>query len=235
MKLTLGTTLWSRPRIEILTLLYYAKLAEMASVDVELVACVSEDWAESAAKAMGWRTVRAPNSPLGAKHNVMLGEVRETKPDAFILIGSDDWLVSKHGNVFDRLGAHTYFSLVGLTDLWVVDLVERRACFWSNPPQLIGPGRMIRRDMLDCVDWQLWPTALQQGLDAPMGSRLGGPWTRYSWEEDGFGAIDFKTGTNIWDFDSFAQRSKAVGFDEVLQLTLPGWAQDDLRSEWGPR
>jgi hypothetical protein len=231
-KLTLGTTLWGRPRIEILTLLYYTKLAEQSSADIELVAAVSEDWAELAAKAMGWRVVRCNNGPLGAKHNAMLREVRETKPDAFILVGSDDWLVTQYNNVFSRLSTVDK-PLVGLTDLWVIDLPTRRACFWSNPPQLIGPGRMIRRDLLDEAGWELWPDDMERGLDAPMGSRLGGSWTRYSWATNGLACIDFKTGVNLWDYEAFEKRSKPEDYDDVLQTALPAWAQDDLRSEWG--
>jgi hypothetical protein len=241
-KLTLGTTLWGRPRIEILTLLYYTKLAEQASlVDVELVAAVSEDWAELAAKAMGWRTVRCNNGPLGAKHNAMLREVRETKPDAFILVGSDDWLVAKAplvalplSNPFDALSGSMHRPLVGLTDLWVIDLLGRRACWWSNPPQLIGPGRMVRRDLLDEAGWELWPNDAERGLDAPMGGRLQGHhWTALNWSDNGFAAIDFKTGVNLWPYESFEKRSKPVGYHEVLHAVLPAWAQDDLRSEWG--
>ncbi|MCP4204216.1 MAG: hypothetical protein GY769_20055 [bacterium] len=239
MKLTLGTTLWARPRIEILTLGYYAKLAGEAAVDVELVCAVSEDWAERAARTLGWHIVRTPNAPLGQKHNVMLAAVRATQPDAFILIGSDDWLVAKAPllfplrNPFDALAAHADKPLVGLTDLWVLDLVDRRAAWWSNPPQLIGPGRMVRSDLLDEAAWKLWPDEMERGLDAPMGGALSSQsWTRLGWDDHGLGCIDFKTGVNLWSYEAFEARSLPVGFDEVLLATLPEWAKDDLRREW---
>lgn len=231
MKLTLGTTFWGRPRIELLTARYYQRLAEEAGVDVELVACVSEDWAAAACEAHDWRVVRAPNQPLGQKHNVMLSAVRETKPDAFILVGSDDWLVAGGLNPFDAWAQHAHQPLTGIVDLWVVDLPTKRAARWANPPHPIGAGRMIRSDVLDAAEWTLWAPHAQKGLDASMARKLRGRWHVLDWADGSMGCIDFKSGTNIWGFDAFEGRATACSLRAVLG-TLPTWAQEDLAQEW---
>lgn len=232
MKLTLGTTVFGRPRIELLTALYYQRLAEEASIDVELVAAVSEPWASAAFKALGWHVVDAPNRPLGEKHNIMLMEAHKTKPDAFVLVGSDDWLVTKTGNPFDVWGLFAEEPLFGPTDLYVVDLAEHRACFWSNPPVPIGAGRMFRADVLDAVSWRLWPSHAEKGLDAGMARKLSPNhrWTSLGRDSD-IAVIDFKTDRNIWGYDRFARRSQACSVAAVLDW-LPDWACDLLTTEW---
>lgn len=233
MKLTLGTTVFGRPRIESLTAAYYATLASNAHVDVELVAAVSEPEAAATFTAAGWRVVNAPNQPLGHKHNVMLSGVRQTKPDAFILVGSDDWLIASVENPLDAWAARADKPLFGVTDLYVVDLVEQRACLWSNPPAPIGAGRMIRYDLLEAAHWNLWPGHINRGLDAAMGRRLG----RHRWTvrglAAGFGAVDFKTGVNIWGYETFASRAPATTLDKALAW-VPRIHREQLEKEWTP-
>jgi hypothetical protein len=225
-KLTLGTTVFGRPRIEVPTALYYQRLAAEADVAVELVAAVSEDWAAAVFQALGWRVIWAPNEPLGEKHNLMLMEAHKTKPDAFILVGSDDWLIAKSGNPFDAWAARADQPLFGPTDLYVVDLLERRACLWSNPPIPVGAGRMFRSDMLDAASWRLWPSDAEKGLDAAMSKKLTHCWASGS-RVNGIAAIDFKTDRNIWGYDAFARRSVACDIHEALAW-LPPWALDLL-------
>jgi hypothetical protein len=231
-KLTLGTTLWKRPRIELLTLDYYAELAKQADCDVNLVCAVSEDWAKVAAESMGWLVVETPNQPLGHKHNMMLSKARETEPDAFLLVGSDDWLVTAQDNVFDVWARHAHLPLVGLTSLWIVDLPTERALLWDNAPTIIGAGRLFRADVLNDTRWRLWPSHATKGLDGAMARKLGGRrWVARNWTSAGMGCIDFKSGTNIWSYDDFANRAPKVPLTSVL-ARVPDWMRQRLNAEW---
>lgn len=212
MKIVLGTTLWQRPEIEELTLSLYAAYAKEAQVDVELVAVGSEGPASRLrAERAGWHYEESLNRPLGRKHNTLLEAARSLDPDVFVLVGSDDWLSE---GCFDVYGAiaekHRLFTL---TAVYFVDAATGRAKRHRSPR--IGAGRAFRRDVLQKMDWTLWPDDKSLGLDEISRRRLArNGFARWCRRPNGIVATDFKTETNLWKFDRY--RAAPVPLEAVL-------------------
>ena len=87
---------------------------------------------------------------------------------------------------------------------------------------------MIRRDILDRLQWQLWPDTLNRSLDRVMGYRLDAdgvtpsqPWNGSMAQvaQDAV-AVDIKTTTNLWSFRLLARLTDKVSscpYPEVMR------------------
>eukprot|EP00737_Agarophyton_chilense_P002913 gb/GEZJ01003357.1/.p1 GENE.gb/GEZJ01003357.1/~~gb/GEZJ01003357.1/.p1 ORF type:complete len:358 (+),score=43.14 gb/GEZJ01003357.1/:387-1460(+) len=180
-----------------------------------------------------------PNSPLGAKHDSGLQSLRdfyvnksknnaERLPDAVTIFGSDDVVNQQFFVVVrDLLQGTPGVHVVGLQDLYFQDLKTGRLVYTRgyksfNVPisGTLGCGRVYSWAILEDLDWHLWDTDRERGLDQ---SAVRNVMTRLPLigeisvavigAETGIVAVDIKsdgyvTGTNIWKFEEV---TRAVG------------------------
>lgn len=172
----------------------------------------------------GFLYVESPNRPLSRKWNSAVKLLRECQPDAILIVGSDDWL--SHG----LLRAYARFlrdgcDYVALKDVYLIHANTKRCLLFTGTT---GVARMIRRDILDRLQWQLWPDTLNRSLDRVMGYRLDAdgvtpsqPWNGSMAQvaQDAV-AVDIKTTTNLWSFRLLARLTDKVSscpYPEVMR------------------
>jgi len=109
------------------------------------------------------------NSPLGQKWQAGLNRARELQPDAVLICGSDD-LISD-GWVLDYINCK-YVSvkktvLYGTREWYVYNALtdEMITCNYRTREDVIGAGRIISKELLDLLDWQIFPTEGGIGCD----------------------------------------------------------------------
>jgi len=229
--IALLTCLWRRWPLTGLVLAHYADLRESMAdrLTLELVCVGSEgDVSRTAAEAAGAHYLEHDNLPLGAKFNAGLTLARSLETEAVLIAGSDDLadvqLLERY-----RCGLVEGARFMGLRDMYFLDLRTRRLCFWPGYKpgprygDTLGFGRLIHRELLDTLDWQLWDDALSKGLDASMSARLQPhlyDWARFPSRtlrcmEDSVVAVGVKSDTNIWTFDQVAAVTRPRRLDAM--------------------
>lgn len=204
MHLALGMVLWggAREELEHLTIDHYERSAWLARSDVRVTIVPFSEW---------------PDRPLGERHNGMLACCRDYAPDAFILVGSDDWMAKDCFVKYARWAERS--ALVALHKLSIADAATGRIVQIRSPA--IGVGRMVRRDVLDRCGWRLWDDKLERRLDASMMQRIafrGRASCSFTTDADYVAALDIKTGQNLWAFDHFMLRGKPVSPEARREL-----------------
>ena len=232
------TCLWRRPELTDVVLAHNARLAAAVTdvVDLTVVAVGSEGRAtRDLAARHGAAYVEHGNEPLGAKWNAGLRAVEARRPDAVLVVGSDDLVCEqlvRHYAALIRAGAR----YVALLDGWFLDLTTRRAAYWpgygwSRPREPVGMARCVHRDWLDELGWELWAPELNRGLDASMTRRLAPLMAReprgvelLRAARHGLVALDVKSGPtdNLWSFDAITSRLELVPVAPEPLLTALG-------------
>jgi glycosyltransferase involved in cell wall biosynthesis len=116
------------------------------------------------AKELGLIYVDHKNSPLGQKWQAGLNKCRELKPDAVLICGSDDLLASdwveKSVESVEPFG-HLSF-LTGIQRWWAYNPIKHELIIIEYLTNMridpIGAGRLIGKEALDKVDWQIFPS-----------------------------------------------------------------------------
>jgi len=212
MRLGLVTAIWQRPHLTKAWLAYYRRAAAMLEdIGVDLVGAVAGSDGErsrSLCEDVGFFYVEFPNQPLGAKVNAALGLLRDHDVDAALLVGSDDWLSHDLLRTYVELvvGGHDYMRL---RDLFVLDADSRRCVRIQGRN---GAGRVVGRQILDALGWELWPSESARGLDVQMAKRARAhatkSWGRlHSQLQRKAVAVDVKTHTNLRSFSYVARHS----------------------------
>jgi len=162
MRLTLVTAVWQR---HALTEVFWRWTAHLrtwwSDLDLTLVAVGSEDPVhERLATAAGAIYGDVPNTPLGRKWNLALKLARQTRPDAVLIMGSDDVFCEAVARAY-----RPYFTrepYVGLRDFYYLQTVDGRTGYFPGYRKLertqepTGSGRLIPAAYLQRLGWELW-------------------------------------------------------------------------------
>jgi hypothetical protein len=176
------TALWQRRELSRLMLRHLAQQQERLAKYVTLsIHCAVSDEAglENAERVGAWYC-QVDNHPLGAKYNAGLAEVRQHDPcDAVCVLGSDNFVTDalwlKWAEVLDA-----GVDYAGVLDAYKYDLATQALSYWPGYDELrrvgepMGSGRLYSRRLLDEVDWHLWDSNLDRGLDWSVTQRLEG-------------------------------------------------------------
>lgn len=108
------------------------------------------------------------NQPLGAKLQAGVNKARDFSPDVLLLCGSDSWLsrewcrrgVELLDDGADCVGSSIWYSCQALPMIRAV--VTEWRYLWGT---IVGSGRVISKNFLDRVDWQIYPVDKRRGLD----------------------------------------------------------------------
>ncbi len=212
-------TLWKRHALADLVLSRCRSIRDNLApiVELELMAVGSEgEVSRSLAERNGFGYLERPNNPLGAKRNAGLRALKRFDLDAVAFVDSDDFVNERLFTTY-AIGLQAGYAVLGLLDMYVLDLDTLRACYWpgygpkgGREGETLGLGRCVNRALLDRLDWKLWDDTLNRRLDGSMIEHLASevvanpeqfPLGTISIREHDVTAVDVKTGTNLWSFD----------------------------------
>ncbi len=214
MKLGIVTSLWGRPRLTRLFGEYYDGL-NIPGVELIKAAAYSEA-RDAAPLSDSWIKVYADNDPRSDKWNAASQALAEHGPDAILIVGSDDFVHSRHierGLEIILQGQH----LIHPRTCYFFDTVTR--CLALGTFSRVGAGRMISGELADSLDYVLWEPGQIRNIDRSMGLRMVG--TPVEWHPEPK-VLDVKVqeerGTNIWSYDylsSVAEQNEAWNWTEI--------------------
>ena len=150
---------------------------------VQNVVCVGDKGLDQAVcESLGCQYVVHPNFPLGLKWNAGFAFAgREIDPDAFLFVGSSDWISDNWTRTAGGYLQHA--DMAGKTDMHLVDVGKPleygqandiRACYWpgytdnERKGETIGLGRMIGRDMMRKMKYKPFNEHQNASLDYAM-------------------------------------------------------------------
>jgi len=207
MKLVVLTALWRRLELSTKVMRFYSSLS-IEGVRLTGVAVGSEGEASrQAARLGGFRYVHHENMPLGAKWNAGMERAADEKPDAVMIVGSDDLIeAALIKRLVERIRRGAHYA--GLTDIYFLDhdtgglgYFPGHGLHRGGDP--VGAGRVFSAPALESVGWRPWSDDLKSGLDRDSHKRMRRKGVRpkmLSCKREGLIAVDVKSGENIWSW-----------------------------------
>lgn len=119
--------------------------------------------------------IQSKNNPVSDKFNKGLSLLRKKDWTHVMILGSDDIPSNKF---IELQMAKPEMDFIAIDDMWFWGLNPKRAgwdqfYYWKAGSSRLGAGRTISRRVVEALDYQLWPTGYDSGLD-------GRSWTRVS-------------------------------------------------------
>jgi len=210
-KIALCTAVWRRHAV---TELFWANIAQLRGWwdrhEVVPIVAVSDDAAHRRMAPPDAVVCEAPNDPLGAKFNTTVGAAGQLGADVVCVLGSDDLCCERvAGALLAEINAKTPYA--GLQDLYFHDTLTGRTGYWPGYAQRsphratepAGSHRLIRREVLDRLQWQLWDQDRNRGMDHSSFRRLSEVGVRcklLNVKALGGCAVDVKSADNLWAY-----------------------------------
>jgi hypothetical protein len=190
----------------------------------------------------GCQWVEHENEPVGAKWNAVARRALDWAADYIFILGSDDFfsdsLIAEYVDLPRQRVVHA-----GLRGVYIYEpesdrllsLMANQGRFCTKPGDsdlrvakkgskpAVGTGRLVHRS---CFDWHetYWEPHKNRALDASLQKTLRLPPARLISLSEGRLAVDVKTGTNIWSFDSLAEvYSGCLLESSDILHSLPEW------------
>lgn len=113
--------------------------------------------------------LESANRPLGRKWQNGLSKILEVFPDvdAVLINGSDDFLSPHYAEIAYRYINPKGYDLVGKKDWYIYDgQLDSGYYMKKNIYSVLGAGRMWSRNILDQMEWNLFPKKSNNQLDA---------------------------------------------------------------------
>lgn len=212
-RLVTVTCFWLRVHV---SRVYWAgidRLRASGHDDVHVIAVVSpvDEQNAALARAQGDHVsvIVHANTPLGAKFNAGVACARSMRPDAVMVLGSDDLLSANAVTLLRDAALRT--SVVGPRDFYFYDVATCRMKYWAGYApgheryrRPIGAGRILRRDALDRLSWAPWPVTKklrsQDGLLDLAIKKAGIAMASVPLQPAGAFGVDIKSVENLWSF-----------------------------------
>ena len=170
MKLALVVCIYNRHDLESIVLENFKRQSKKYDFDVIVVGSEGD---VSRKLAKGCIYVEHPNNPVSDKHNAGIAKAKEIGCNGVILMGSDD-IVSD--NYFDFVKSKVESnSVIGLKDLYFYSTRDKHLTYfkgYANNSQTVGAGRFFPLSVLEKMNWTLWSSGLNRGLDTDCSNRL---------------------------------------------------------------
>ena len=187
-KLLILTCVWKRHELSRLFFSYYDMLRRKLSgiVDIQIVAVGSEGRiSQSICEEYGAHYIEYPNKPLSDKWQAGLYHARSFDFDAFVVLGSDDFICEDTFRFYSSQVSKGALFL-GFQDCFLHDFSTKKTILWkgygaagvqqSQPHRVgetIGLGRVLRRELLEFMDFDLWKgMSANKSLDGIMKNKI---------------------------------------------------------------
>lgn len=158
----------------------------------------------------GFEVFEYPNNPLGRKKNEGLKEVLKKDFDYLIELNSDDVARNEILEVYEPLTA-ARCPFFGLSEFLVYDTTSGNYSL-NQSSTLYGIGRCYSKEAL--TGKVLWPDSWNKGMDNSSENVMRGhkieP-TTVKWKKPL--AVDLKSETNIWSFESMVNRRGNIEYN----------------------
>lgn len=172
-----------------------------------------------------------PNLPVSDKWSYGIQKLKNIDFDYVFIIGSDntieDSVLEKYSNYIEN-----GVDIIGMTDMYVYSLEKDQLFYWGGYPkkhkrygETIGLGRCFSKKLIDSMNYDLWDSGLNRGLDGNMTRKIDSmleksdqKFTKAKFSIKGLGlACDIKGGFNISQLEDFLPNSKLVEEPLVLE------------------
>lgn len=154
------------------TLLYHTiKRLEKQTIPVKTICCGHTESEKKVCEKAGAEFIMVPKYvPLGEKWQLCIMRAKDYNPDAIMILGSSDWicdtwaeeLMKEEGDMIGTAGLYFYdIQKYNMTALY----------FWPGYMDLmrkgepIGTGRIIKRDICERLNWELFDRRINVSLD----------------------------------------------------------------------
>lgn len=180
------------------------------------------------AKKHGWSYLEHPNKFLSDKWNAGVRLAKTLKPDAVLILGSDDVMSIPLLEHYAGLVNKVHYA--GLLDIYFLDASSFRAIHFlgyidkHRKGETVGAGRLLSSTLLDQLNWTPWAPKLRRSLDASMTQKIKKLKVKCHAfrmnQVKGGALIDIKTGTNIGTFKAVATANKKAASKTVKGLRI---------------
>ncbi len=166
MKIVCVMPIYERSEIAVETL----KLFKQQSLPLyEIIAVGSTPNDRITAEKAGVTFLEYANKPLSNKVQYGIDAAREREPDAILTTGSDSWPTNSFCEI---LAGHLEqgADLVGKTRSYSCKVNPKQSLevlehTYKRRKDPIGGGRLLSKKALDLIDWQVYASGLNKGLD----------------------------------------------------------------------
>lgn len=171
MSIAIITACWRRPQV---FELFLRQCRQLQPAPVAIVCAGSPgDQCEELARSYGIRYAQVPND-LPTKWNHAVGMAAAVEEAThFLFMGSDDLMDQRMWTYYHQYtGAH-----LSLSDLCFMDLATQRVAYWPGyvgrrQGEPIGAAKLVRRDVLQAMQWQPFTPGRPNALDYDMHQRV---------------------------------------------------------------
>ena len=202
-KLLIYLAVWRRPEITKLCFIGINRLKKHPLYDITSFAVISEPEMIPLCEEYGIKWVMHQNYPLGKKKNYGLKACSQYDFDYLMEIGSDDLITNQMLNHY--LKYFDKYDFFGISDVVYVESETGECRRLSNKATTYGAGRIIKREILEELNWKIWSDDLNRGLDNDSIRRIESKGYKFHKTEpmEEPGLIDIKSNENIWKFNYF--------------------------------
>lgn len=208
MKIRIIIPLWKRPRVTIFCFDELTKLIQSSKHEIEVTCAISEEYYEGICKKYGFETVMVENFPVGNKINTGIKKALTHEFDYLMMMNSDDVIdVKLIDEVYESFFDKPFFGIDRVT---YVNFYTGEAVNMEYKFSCLGIGKMLRRDVVEKMNGNLYTPELNRCLDDTMMDnvmRTQGIMPKFV-KYEGQLAWDFKSETNIWPWEKFKDKQK---------------------------
>jgi hypothetical protein len=218
-KILIYLAVWKRPEITELCFMGIQRMKQHPDYSIQALAVISEDEMIPLCERYGINWVMHPNQPLGKKKNFGLQHAAQFDFDYMMEIGSDDLILNEL--LTDYLKYIGNRDIFGVVDAAYIDSDGGECRRLISRASTYGAGRMIKRKVLEKMNWKLWADHINKGMDNnSIFSIKHKDFTYYKVEPMAFpGVVDIKSDVNIWKFNYFLGKSYPI--ENILDKLSP--------------
>ena len=227
MKIVILTAVWKRHKLFEIFKKGIERVKQNTGHEIILVTIGSES------KKFSDNHIETRNFPLSNKWQQGVDYARKFEPDYFLMLGSDDFICSRLLDVYTP-AMEEGIDLIGLLDCYFLDSRSDRFAHWRGyrnhrKGESIGMARMLSKNLLDKMDWKVWPIPANRGLDSIMMKRLlliKHTQKMFKCKDEGIMALDVKTSINVSKIETYRDLhnepynnlGRFLGEDEFYEL-----------------
>lgn len=179
--------------------------------EIEVSCVLSEEEFIPLCEEYGFHWVYEDNSPLGNKINAGIRSTLKFKYDYLMMMNSDDVVKAE---LLDKYYEPFFESLnpfFGVSKVTFVNFETHEAKEYKYDFSVLGIAKMVHRSVVDKFNGHLYVAQLNKGLDDHMMDRMIAAHISPTFVDyEGMLAMDFKSEVNIWPWEHFKNKGKAV-------------------------
>ena len=209
MNIVILTAVWKRHELFKIFLEGINRVKRNTEHTIELVTIGSEG------KQFSSNHIETGNFPLSNKWQTGLTYARTLNPDYVLMLGSDDFVCSNFLDVYTT-EMEKGTDLIGLIDCYFLDARVNELTHWlgyrnHRIGESIGMARMLSKNLLDTLNWEVWAQQANKGLDSMMMKKLNTiNYTKkmFNCKEENILAVDVKTAINVSNIKDYRDLHK---------------------------